>query len=57
MKVKVTKKFVDKYNKTLYEVGDTIDLTKERYQEIQSVGDFVKKVRTVTPDKEEVENG
>lgn len=34
MKVKVLKKFRDKRNGKIYKTGSTIDVTKERYEEI-----------------------
>lgn len=36
MKVRVVKKFVDKYTKEIYEAGQIIDITHERYEEINS---------------------
>jgi len=36
MKVRVVKKFVDKYTKQVYEIGQIIDITHERYEEINS---------------------
>ena len=36
MKVKVVKKFIDKYTKEVYETGQIIDITHERYEEINS---------------------
>lgn len=41
MKVKVTRKFTDKYTKELYNKGDVLDITEERYAEILSVGNLV----------------
>lgn len=41
MKVKVTRKFTDKYTKELYSKGDVLDITEERYAEILSVGNLV----------------
>lgn len=41
MKVKVTRKFTDKHTKKLYNKGDVLDITEERYAEILSVGNIV----------------
>lgn len=44
MKVKVTRKFRDKYTGERYKKGDLLEITKERYAEIMSVGNFVFKI-------------
>lgn len=36
MKAKVIKKFIDKYTKEVYEIGQIIEVTNERYEEINS---------------------
>ena len=36
MRVRVVKKFIDKYTKEVYETGQIIDITHERYEEINS---------------------
>lgn len=36
MKVKVIKKFIDKYTKEVYEIGQIIEVAHERYEEINS---------------------
>lgn len=36
MKVKVIKKFIDKYTKEVYEIGQIIEVANERYEEINS---------------------
>lgn len=41
MKVKVTRKFKDKYTGKVYSKGTVLDITEERYAEILSVGNFV----------------
>lgn len=41
MKVKVTRKFTDKYTKAVYMKGAVLDITEERYAEILSVGKLV----------------
>ena len=43
MKVKVTRKFRDKYTGELHKKGDLLEITEERYNEIMSVGSFVYK--------------
>ncbi len=49
MKVKVLRKFRDKYTKEIYETGQIIDITHERYEEINSTahGILVKKVEEI----------
>lgn len=44
MKVKVTRKFRDKYTGELHKKGDCFEITEERYNEIMSVGEFVYKI-------------
>lgn len=46
MKVKVIKDFRDKYTKKIHEVGEEIEVTKERYEEINSTahGILIKKI-------------
>lgn len=44
MKVKVTRKFRDKYTGEIYKKGDLLEITEERYAEIMSVGNFVFKI-------------
>lgn len=44
MKVKVIRKFRDKYTGELYGKGAVIEITEERYKEIMSVGKFVFKI-------------
>lgn len=44
MKVKVIRKFRDKYTGVLHKKGDLLDITEERYAEIMGVGDFVFKI-------------
>lgn len=42
-KVKVT--FFDKYTNDKYETGSVIELTKERFEEVQLAGNFLKPVK------------
>lgn len=46
MKAKVIKKFIDKYTKEVYEIGQIIEVANERYEEINSTahGILVEKV-------------
>lgn len=44
MKVKVTRKFIDKYTGLHHVKGDVLDITEERYNEIMSVGNLVVKI-------------
>lgn len=53
MKVKVVKCFVDKYTLKHNKVGDVIDVTKKRFDEIQSVDNLVEKVEEVVEKVEE----
>lgn len=41
MKVKVIRKFKDKYNKKIYPIGKVIEVTEERFEEIQKQGNYV----------------
>lgn len=36
MRVKVVKEFIDKYNKTLHKKNEELEISKERYEEINS---------------------
>ena len=50
MKVKVTNRFIDNAEgEVLRKVGDEFTLSKERFEEIERAGDFVKEVK-VKPD-------
>lgn len=46
MKAKVIKKFIDKYTKEVYEIGQIIEVANERYEEINSTahGILIEKV-------------
>lgn len=44
MKVKVTRKFRDKYTGEIHKKGDFLEITEERYNEIMSVGNLVYKI-------------
>lgn len=54
MKVKVTRKFQDKYTKKTYKVGDILDITEQRFEEIKSVDTgLVEKVAERTRNKKD----
>lgn len=42
MKVKVTMKFRDRHTKKMHRVGEEMEITQERYEEIMNVGAFVR---------------
>lgn len=44
MKVKVTTEFIDRHTGERHRVGEEMEVTQERYDEITRVGAFVKKV-------------
>lgn len=44
MKAKVLKKFIDKHNGKVYQVGDVITISKKRFAEILTVGNLVEEV-------------
>lgn len=46
MKAKVKISFRDKYTDELYKIGNVIEVTEERFDEILSVGDFIETVST-----------
>jgi len=50
MRAKVLAKFKDKHNGKIYAVGDMITISKERYEEIQSVGNLVEEIKTKKED-------
>lgn len=45
MKAKVLKKFKDKHSGKIHEVGDTLTISKERFNEILSVGPLVEEAK------------
>lgn len=51
MKVKVIAKFRDKVSSRILKKNDILDITKERYEEILKVGDFVE----IIPETEQTE--
>lgn len=44
MWVKVLKKFKDKHNHEVHEPGEKMRISRERYEEIVSVGKFVEEI-------------
>ena len=44
MKVKVLKRFKDKHTKEIHKVGDVLDVTKKRYEEILTKGKLVEEI-------------
>lgn len=44
MRVKIVSKFRDKYTGEIYNRGDVITITEERFNEIESVGRFLYKI-------------
>ncbi len=58
MKAKVLKRFKDKHTGELHQKGTTITISKERFEEIRTVGPFVEAVKTgKTKEKKETGNG
>lgn len=55
MRAKVLSKFKDKHNGKVYKAGEVINISKERYEEILTVGNLVEEIK---PKKktEEAEN-
>lgn len=51
MKVKVLKKFKDKYTGKIYKVGEVLNIKKERFEEILTKGEFVEKVEAEKADE------
>lgn len=45
MKVKVIKKFRDKHTKEIHKVNKEMEISKERFDEILSVGKFVEEIK------------
>ena len=45
MKVKVIRKFRDIHTNDIHEVGDVLEVTEERFEEINSKKQFVRKTR------------
>lgn len=49
MKVSVLKEFVDRYTGELHAPGDVLEITEERYTEIEKVAHLVEKVAEEAP--------
>lgn len=54
MKVKVLKRFVNKYSNKTHEVGDILDISEKRFKEINSTkhGKLVEEIKEVPKAKE-----
>lgn len=48
MKAKVLKKFRDKHTGEIHNPGDVIKISKKRYEEIMTVGNYVEEVKAET---------
>lgn len=53
---KVIRRFQDKYTKEIYSVGDEIEVTEERYGELQQAGNFVEIIENDELHSKEVES-
>jgi hypothetical protein len=51
MKYKVIDNFTDKYTGERYKIGDILELTKERANEILKVGKFLEEIKKPKKDK------
>ena len=49
MKAKVLKRFRDRHNGKIYHAGDVIIISKDRFNEIISVGEFVEEIKKTEP--------
>ena len=45
MKAKVLKSFRDKHSGEIYKVGKTLNISRERFEEILTVGPLVKEIK------------
>lgn len=45
MKAKVLRAFKDKHNGKMYQIGEEITITKDRYEEILTVGNLVEEIK------------
>lgn len=45
MKVKVLKQFIDKHTKEVHKAGETLNISKARYEEILTVGKLVEEIK------------
>lgn len=56
MKAKVLKDFIDKYTGKRHNAGDVISVSKERFEEILTVGELVEAIEeTAEPEKADAE--
>lgn len=52
MKAKVLHTFKDKHNGRLHKAGDVITISKERYEEILTVGNLVEEIKKAKAERE-----
>ena len=57
MKVRVLKRFKDVHTGELHLKGTTINISKERFEEIRTVGSFVEAETGKSKKKKETDNG
>lgn len=55
MTVEVVKKFIDRHTKAVHNVGETFEVTEERFTEICKAGAFVRAVSDQTEPETETE--
>ena len=55
MKVKVLERFKDKYTGEIHEADKVMDVTKERFEEILTVGKFVEEIVEKVAEESETE--
>lgn len=53
MRVKVIMPFKDKYKKVVYQKGQEIEVTNERFEELTSAAPFVKAISKPAPEEKE----
>lgn len=51
MKCKVIRRFIDKNTYEVQEIGTAYECTKERFNEVQKMGNFLQEVREPKPKK------
>lgn len=52
MKAKVLRAFKDKHNGKIYKAGDVITVSKDRYEEILTVGNLVEEIKKAKVERE-----
>lgn len=53
MKIRVTTEFTDRYTGELHRIGEEMEVSVQRVNEILSVGNFIELVEQFEPEKEE----